>query len=73
MEVLHTPSGGDEPDGAVLRLSMGKLRLLLPSEIEQETQETLRVEVEPFKVVDIISDGQRLWVKRHGPSGLRRR
>jgi len=125
LEVLHAPSGGDEPDGAVLRLSMGELRLLLPSEIEQETQATLlaggidlaatvlktphagtgnwptadflaavrpqlvvvpndttyppavqqqlrllpRVEVDPFELVEIITDGQHLWVKRHGPSG----
>ena len=129
LEVLHAPSGGDEPDGAVLRLSMGRLRLLLPSEIEQETQETLlasgvdltatvlktphagtgnwptadflaavrpqlvivpddttyppdvqerlrllpQMKVGPFEVVEIITDGQHLWVKRHGPSGLRRR
>ena len=38
LEVLHAPESGDEPDGAVLRLSMGELQLLLPSEIEQETQ-----------------------------------
>lgn len=41
LEVLHAPESGDEPDGAVLRLSMGNLRLLLPSEIEQETQADL--------------------------------
>jgi len=41
LEVLHAPESGDEPDGAVLRLSMGELRLLLPSEIEQETQADL--------------------------------
>ena len=126
LEVLHAPSG-DEPDGAVLRLSMGRLRLLLPSEIEQETQKTLlasgvdltttvlktphagtgnwptadflaavrpqlvivpndttyppdvqerlrllpQMKVGPFEVVEIITDGQHLWVKRHGPSGLR--
>jgi competence protein ComEC len=41
LEVLHAPESGDEPDGAVLRLSMGELRLLLPSEIEQQTQADL--------------------------------
>jgi len=37
LEVLHAPSGVG-PDSAVLRLSFGALRVLLPSEIEQETQ-----------------------------------
>ncbi len=41
LEVLHAPERGKERDGAVLRLSMGNLRLLLPSEIEQETQADL--------------------------------
>ena len=41
LEVLHAPESGDEPDSAVLRLSMGELRLLLPAEIEQETQADL--------------------------------
>ena len=37
LEVLHAPPG-TEQDSVVLRLSYGTLRVLLPSEIEQETQ-----------------------------------
>ncbi|MDH7486643.1 MAG: ComEC/Rec2 family competence protein [Anaerolineae bacterium] len=126
LEVLHAPQRGSAPDSAVLRLSMGRLRLLLPSEIEQETQAMLlaggmdlaatalktphagtgnwptagflaavrpqlvvvpeettyppdvqerlqalpRVEADPFEAVELISDGQQLWVKRHGPGDL---
>lgn len=126
LEVIHAPERGNAPDSAVLRLSMGALRLLLPSEIEQETQATLlaggadlaatalktahagtgnwptadflaavrpqvivvpedstyppdvqerlqalpRVEADPFEVVELVSDGQQLWVKRHSPGDL---
>ena len=42
IEVLHVPQpGADELDGVVLRLSMGELRLLMTSEIEQQTQALL--------------------------------
>jgi len=37
LEVLHAPSSAEQ-GSAVLRLSYGTLRVLLPSEIEQETQ-----------------------------------
>ena len=129
LEVIHAPDRGSTPDNAVLRLSMGELRLLLPSEIEQETQATLlaggtdltatalktphagtgnwptadfltavrpqlvvvpddttyppqvqehlqplpRVEADPLEIVELISDGQQLWVKRHSPGSLTRR
>jgi len=41
VEVIHAPDRGGMPDNAALRLSMGEPRLLLPSEIEPETQATL--------------------------------
>jgi competence protein ComEC len=41
LEVLHAPEASDEVDRAALRLSWGQMHLLLPSDIEQFTQETL--------------------------------
>jgi competence protein ComEC len=41
LEVLHVPEATEVEDGAVLRLTYGDLRLLLPSEIEQQTQAEL--------------------------------
>jgi competence protein ComEC len=41
LEVLHAPGEPGAGGSAVLRLTMGDLRLLLPSEMEQETQADL--------------------------------
>jgi hypothetical protein len=58
LQVLRAPQETAATDGAVLRLSVGEFRLLLTSEIEQETRARL------------LADGRSLWVKRCGASNL---